>query len=631
VAGAVLASLGAVVLGAGGASAQTSSGLEEVYAAWVARHEGRGGDRNVALRLGWSKAHSVRHSSASGLATLDRIAGSLRVEVDGLGPEGGDVWLIDNLSGAGRSAAPESGDAQIPVGPLEVRAGRAVLVEEHLDLPSAFEVDLVAVSLPGATPVEGGLLFGAPGLWQRRYTETQRAAARGGRGRPAALAELVRQGEILFFEETFGGNGRTCGTCHPAENNFTIDAAFIATLPDDDPLFVAEFVPELAEDFEKPALMRGLGLILENTNGFEPPESQFTMRGVPHTLALPTSLTPPEDFPAEDATGWSGDGAPNGGSLRQFANGAIRQHFPRTTSRVAGADFRFATEAELDALAAFQLSLGRDRDPDVTPGSPTELPLRSPLAETGKVLFNDTDTSDGSAGKCARCHANAGASALASGTNGNFDTGVESLPSHPADAIVAEAGDPDLADDPPDDGLGSPGDGTFNTPSLVEAADTAPFFHDNAALTLEEAVDFYNSESFADSPAGNFLASASSGEANGIAIHLEPEEVVAVAAFLRVLNALENVRSAREAARSAPRSDAGRGALEVAAADVADAVEVLAAGDLHADAQQELRLAEELLLRATQGEGRLLTGARRHLDAAERLMVARGPRGRSAR
>ena len=31
-------------------------------------------------------------------------------------------------------------------------------------------------------------------------------------GRPA----LVEEGRRLFFEETFGGNGRTCGSCHPA-------------------------------------------------------------------------------------------------------------------------------------------------------------------------------------------------------------------------------------------------------------------------------------------------------------------------------------------------------------------------------------------------------------------------------
>ena len=96
-----------------------------------------------------------------------------------------------------------------------------------------------------------------------------------------------------------------------------------------------------------------------------------------------------------------------------------------------GVDFRFASEAELDAMEAFQLSLGRTLDPNVTPGSSGELAFRSPLAERGKQLFSDSDSSDGNAGKCQSCHANAGASSLSSGTNDNFNTGVEEIPDAP--------------------------------------------------------------------------------------------------------------------------------------------------------------------------------------------------------
>src|SRR5881392_1399937 len=42
-------------------------------------------------------------------------------------------------------------------------------------------------------------------------------------------------GADLFFREPFGGNGRTCATCHRVERNLTIDPAFIATLPSTDP------------------------------------------------------------------------------------------------------------------------------------------------------------------------------------------------------------------------------------------------------------------------------------------------------------------------------------------------------------------------------------------------------------
>src|SRR5260370_959657 len=95
---------------------------------------------------------------------------------------------------------------------------------------------------------------------------------------PDPQAALVARGEKIFFEETFDGNGRTCATCHRAEENFSISPAFIATLPPDDPLFVAEFEPALAENFEKPELMRRFGLILENLDGFDDLERRFVLR-----------------------------------------------------------------------------------------------------------------------------------------------------------------------------------------------------------------------------------------------------------------------------------------------------------------------------------------------------------------
>ncbi len=59
--------------------------------------------------------------------------------------------------------------------------------------------------------------------------------------------QLIMKGREFFFNETFNGNGRTCGTCHPFTNNFTLNAQDIAALPNDDPLFVAEFNPNLIE------------------------------------------------------------------------------------------------------------------------------------------------------------------------------------------------------------------------------------------------------------------------------------------------------------------------------------------------------------------------------------------------
>src|SRR3990172_2098191 len=271
--------------------------------------------------------------------------------------------------------------------------------------------------------------------------------------------DLVKRGEVLFFDGTFDGNGRTCGTCHPRENNFTLDPEFIATLPNDDPLFVAETNTDLAKNFENPRLMRKLGLILENLDGFSDLENVFVMRGIPHTLALRTSVA----SGAGPRTGWSGDGAPGDGSLRSFATGAGIQHFTKTTNRVAGVDFRLPTDEELDALEAFQLSLGRQEDLSLP------IALEGEVAARGQEIFLDRTLA-----KCSFCHFNAGANgdpAVFGPQAGNlsFDTGVEVLPDQPAD-LTGELV-------PPDDGFGRPGNGQFNTPALVEAADTGPFFH----------------------------------------------------------------------------------------------------------------------------------------------------------
>jgi len=414
---------------------------------------------------------------------------------------------------------------------------------------------------------------------------------------------LVARGRKLFFEETFDGNGRTCGTCHPEENNFTLDPAFIASLPDDDPLFVAERVPALMQGFENPELMRKFGLILENLDGFDDLENQFVLRGIPHTLGLRVSV----DSSDGPRTGWSGDGAPGDGSLRSFSTGAVIQHFTKSLDRVVGVDFRLPTDEELDALEAFMLSLGR-RSELVLP-----LPLRSEVPLRGQEIFLDD-----SLGKCNLCHGNAGANATFSEPspgNSNFDTGVEELPDQPAD----------LTDElnPSDDGFGTPGDGTFNTPSLVEAADSGPFFHNNSVETLEAAVAFYDGEAFNNSPAGQFLAST---DPDGAGIELDGTQIVAIAAFLRVLNTLENIRDARahlQASQEQPSTQTPRELRERAREEIGDAIEVLECGGLHPQAVKHLREAEKLVRSALSAwcPGNPVRKALAELKNAERDLI----------
>lgn len=595
---------------ANGSPTERGDDLQRLFATWREDQAGK----PLVLGLGWSKGVSTTRVDANGVLRVDRATGTLSVEVQGDTSMLGTVWLVKNVPGPRRSVLPESGDTFMKVGRLSQHDGTARLLSQ---MPDRLDFDVAVITGPHRSPAEERLLVGIPTLFQRmeHWTWRTERALRQGDLLPRLLArfgssrvlaadfhnpgDLISKGEDLFFNETFAGNGRTCGTCHPAENNFTIDPKFIATLPPDDPLFVAETNPALAENFENPTLMRALGLILENADGFDDPVNKFTMRGVPHTLGLGLSLKPAADgadgttTPPDQRTGWSGDGAPGGGTLRDFAIGAVVQHFPRTMSRVEGSDFRLPTDEELDALEAFQLSLGRQEELSLD-----TLQLTDPRARRGQEIFLTADSQGGrlAAGKCNQCHADAGASVgfVPGGFNFNFDSGVERLPDHPADLI-------DPGKRPPDGGFGTfpnptqPGafgNGTFNTPALVETADTPPFFHNNVVRTLEEAVNFYNSESFNNSPAGQLLAGADSG---AIGIRLEPTQVEAVASFLRVINVLENIRAATDLLTRALQSSDPRAFTRAALSshEIQDAIQVLRKGGLHRDAIPHLGKAQK--------------------------------------
>jgi hypothetical protein len=109
----------------------------------------------------------------------------------------------------------------------------------------------------------------------------------------------------------------------------------------------------------------------------------------------------------------------------------------------------------------------------------------------------------------------------------------------------------------------------MNTPSLIEAADTPPFFHNNTAATIEDAVAFYTSDTFNNSPAGA-----------GNAFVLTAEQTNQIAALLRALNALENVRSSNAYTAQALQQPPARAeeSVELAIVETTDAIEVLTNG-----------------------------------------------------
>ena len=131
----------------------------------------------------------------------------------------------------------------------------------------------------------------------------------------------------------------------------------------------------------------------------------------------------------------------------------------------------------------------------------------------------------------------------------------------------------------------------FNSPPVVESADTGPFFHNHTVPDLESAVAFYGSDAFKKSVVPTAIP---------IQISADPAdpEVQAIAAFLRVLNALENIRSSIDVA------ERGRTMIKVAdlrdlarlsLAETDDALNVLSQGAFSTQSESAIRSARNRL------------------------------------
>ncbi|MBI3416834.1 MAG: hypothetical protein HY043_16210, partial [Verrucomicrobia bacterium] len=372
----------------------------------------------------------------------------------------------------------------------------------------------------------------------------------------------ANQGRNLFMRETFLGNGRTCATCHIPAERFSLPPARVAMLPDSDPLFINEqnvnrlIINSLGStnpaassgttqpsDFQLGGIISGsLGgsarvlagtgnsylviggsnlnvsgnvigdlkgnrgtlvsftagnlagptpsntdtnglenssllrvsraLILENINGFT--QNGF-MRGSPSLMNL--KFTAPY--------GLSG----NFPDLQSFAAGAVRQHFPRSLNRTQDVDFRAPTTPELDALAAFQNSLTLPANEDFDEAHQFDRFLTTSSQRVGRDAFFGFAL-------CSACHGGKtlsqsdGRFGTTAGVNESFNTGVMRRGINLNGAI------------PTEQDVGQPSNTRrFSVPSLIGAGRTAPFFHENSADGLDQAVIFYDSSDFGLSPA----------------------------------------------------------------------------------------------------------------------------------
>ena len=591
-------------------------------------------DTDFEIGAGYNPALSTERLVANGLTASARISLSMnapsglvtriQATLDGVSiTDKFDLWFVKNAPDS--SIAPEKGDTLVKVGTFTSpgRTNPSLFLDVSPAVSSGgaggavYDFDLVVVTRHGKDPTASRVVTGERTYFEKRFF---RQAA----GIPmdpvtGALADdvestdpIIRRGSQIFFNETFDGNGRTCGSCHRREANLTITPAFIATLPPSDPLFVAETNPALAQ-LEDPTLLRTRALVRENVDGFGAPPVQRLSN---HLFALGTSLNmtgqADRGYPAAPpmhAIGRSADGAPGGSTLHEFLTGAIMQHFPKTLTRTPGVDFRLPTQAETDAVEAFQLFLGRSHEVDTT-----ALGFRDASAQRGQAL-----ATSGQTGKCVICHASlVGIKDFFENFNQGANLAVTDLPfddgfRQPLTASIPQATPPTEV----------PGNQLFNVVPLIEAADLGGFFHNNAAHTIEDAVNHYVSPAFASSPGSQLVG--------GIAI--SPTDADDIANFLRELNALENIRQVRKRTLfvQGNRSDGNTAILGFVVDDANDAARDLHEKGLNLAAQNELAtVIQALQIAVAQPDANrpaFLSTALTYLDLAEGSILTANPNG----
>jgi cytochrome c peroxidase len=369
----------------------------------------------------------------------------------------------------------------------------------------------------------------------------------------APLAEECRQtrlkeGKRLFDQETFGGNGRTCATCH-SEHSGTFSTAEVQTrlaANPNDPLFRHDALDD-------------------GVTGTSRIERNGTIRV---TLPLPRHLTLVQDRAATHVTFNRGTPTTKNtpaldnrlmwdlrdSTLAGQALGAIGGHAQKTIE---------PTPLQLELIAEFQKNDPRFFSSDrlrrfAQTGEIPQLPEGTTEAEKrGRLFFIDARLARPlKTGVCALCHsgpmlneANRFSTEVFGNPEGTriFSAGVSErnvlgnptytfevnngvgIPQHvttPDIGILMTdlSKAPLLAQEIPPPGFGPPLSffaSMFKIPTLWGTKDTAPYFHDNSAKDLDEMLEHYNW----------FFKNSAIGDR----IQLTPEDMEDIKAYMNLL------------------------------------------------------------------------------------------------
>jgi cytochrome c peroxidase len=335
----------------------------------------------------------------------------------------------------------------------------------------------------------------------------------------AASAAGISDGQRLFDHETFGGNGRTCRTCHSSGDG-TIDPQEVAErLAQDpsDPLFLHDGLDDFFGGTSRIAAHATILIERELPEGvvmLDDPSATSVVfaRGVPSTLNTP-ALDAALMYDMRNL------------DLLDQASGAIERHAqtaipPMADQLAAIAEFQQTDQRFFSSKALKSFAEG---------GPAPALPQGHTASEKrGREFFVDSPWNPPSKkGVCALCHggpmlntANEFTTIPTGAPPGwrAFDIGVSSrnLMNNPVRTFaVTDPCNRTLVVRSPDPGIMitdvynvpmlaqflppkelcivHPGffANMFKTPQLFGVKDTAPYFHDNSAKTLEEVLEQY--------------------------------------------------------------------------------------------------------------------------------------------
>ena len=348
----------------------------------------------------------------------------------------------------------------------------------------------------------------------------------------------VESGRRLYERETFEGNGRTCVTCHSRRTGTVSpeDAQERFARDPDDPLFRADGSDDGNGNGVQRMLTDATVLVrvplADNVTLADDPAARFVVvrRGIPTTLNTP-SLDPVLMLDGRQP------------SLETQARGAIADHASGT---------RTPTAKELELIAVFERTRGFFSSKDLFTfawtGHQPALPKgRTAAEQRGRLFFEDVPftSPDQKAGICAACHSGP----MLNETNqflpvppmrrgGRFQSvlvselneannAVHDFVFRNADGTTSHIVSPDPGralitgkstgfDDP----------NAFKIPTLWGITETAPYFHDNSAKTLEDVVKHY----------AKFFAIVSTPAGGGApAIALSEQDQADIVAYMKLL------------------------------------------------------------------------------------------------